>query len=127
MRFFLDESVPAQLVDVLSRAGHIVIKHHDALQEGAPDIVVCETAIANQAVLVAVDRDMRYLTHRYGKHASDRFKSMDLVMCGCGPVMADKRFAYALSLIEHEWQHASGKVGRRLWIEIEKHKIVTHR
>jgi predicted nuclease of predicted toxin-antitoxin system len=127
LRFFLDESVPAAVGEALSSAGHTVIKHHDALQEGANDIVVCQTAVANEAVLVAVDGDMRYLTQRYGKHADDRFKNLSLLMCGCGPVMAPKRVEYALSLIEHEWDHAEAKAGRRLWIEVEKHKLVTHR
>ncbi|NKM31476.1 DUF5615 family PIN-like protein [Rhizobium laguerreae] len=70
MRFFLDASVPDSVGQVLSAAGHEVIYHREALEEGVKDPVVCQTASANDAILVAVDKDMKQLTRRFGSRMS---------------------------------------------------------
>jgi len=103
-----------------------VIYHRDALDQGAKDPVVCATAMRNDAILVAVDGDMKQLSKRFGK-TEDRFVNLNLLMCGCGPVHAAGRVGQSLSLIQHEWAFSAEKVGRRLWLDIEKHWFVTYR
>jgi predicted nuclease of predicted toxin-antitoxin system len=126
LRFFLDASVPDSVGIVLLDSGHEVIYHREALDEGAKDPVVCQTALENEAILVAVDGDMKQLTKRFGK-TDDRFKNLPLLMCACNLPMASKRVSQAISLIEHEWEHSEEKVGRRLWLEITNHCISSYR
>lgn len=126
MRFLLDASVPESVGGVLADAGHEVIFHRDVLAEGAKDPLVCITALNNDAVLVAVDKDMKQLTKRFGV-TDERFKNLSLLFCGCNLPMASKRVEQALSLIDHEWAYSEQKVGRRLWIEITNHNVTTYR
>lgn len=126
LRFFLDASVPESVALVIESHGHQAIRHHQALAEGTTDAVVCETAIQNEAILVAVDSDMKHLSKRF-KNANDRFKKLSLVMISCSGVMASKRLDHAMSLIEHEWSVSVAKVSRRLWFEISNHQFTTYR
>lgn len=126
LRFFLDASVPDSVGKEIEAAGHDVIYHREALADGAKDPVVCQTAIENDAILVAVDADMKHLSKRFGK-ANDRFKKLDLLMCSCNAVMASKRVGQAISLVEHEWHISQSKTSRRLWVEITNHHILTYR
>lgn len=126
MRFFLDASVPDSVGKVLASAGHEVIHHREALEEGAKDPVVCQTALANEAVLVAVDKDMKQLTKRFGV-TDERFKNLSMVFCGCNIPLSASRVEQAISLIEHEWEYSEKKVGRRLLVEITNHQIATYR
>lgn len=126
LRFFLDASVPDSVGRELASAGHEVIYHREALSDGAKDPVVCQTAIANSAILVAVDADMKHLSKRFGK-SDDRFTKLDLLMCSCSAALASKRVVQAISLVEHEWQISQAKAARRLWVEITNHHILTYR
>lgn len=126
LRFFLDASVPDSVGKALADAGHPVIYHRDALAEGTKDPVVCQTAMENDAVLVAVDADMKHLSRRFGK-TEDRFQKLNLLMCSCNAVMAAKRIAQAISLVEHEWKESQAKEARRLWVEVTNHSMVTYR
>lgn len=126
LRFLLDASVPVSVGEALSKAGHTTIYHGEVLAEGAKDPLVCLTALQNDAILVAVDKDMKQLTKRFGV-TDERFKNLSLLFCGCSLPTASKRITQAMSLIEHEWAHAEEKVGRRLWIEISNHYICTFR
>ncbi|TBZ00230.1 DUF5615 family PIN-like protein [Rhizobium leguminosarum] len=126
MRFFLDASVPDSVGNVLAAAGHEVIFHRDALADRTKDPVVCQTALANEAILVAVDKDMRQLTKRFGV-TDERFKNLPMVFCGCSVPMSSARISQSLSLIQHEWDYSEKKVGRRLLIEISNHHITTQR
>lgn len=129
LRFFLDAGVPDSVGLSLTRLGHVVILHREALPERTPDDVVCRTAIANEAILVAIDHDMRRLVRGYGAKMADtlRFENLNLIAIGCSEVLAAKRITQALALIEHEWAFTSAKRSRRLWIEIGPHHIRTNR
>ncbi|MGR9476972.1 DUF5615 family PIN-like protein [Rhizobium leguminosarum] len=126
MRFFLDESVPDSVGEALKGAGHEVVFHREALDQGVKDPVVCQAAIKNDAILIAVDGDMKQLSKRFGT-TDERLKNLNLIMCACGPVMASRRLENNIDLLALEWQFANAKVGRRLWIEIDKHWITTYR
>ena len=113
---------------MLIEHGHIVIFHRDALPEGAKDEVVCATALENDAILVALDSDMKQMARRYGaKTKVGRFATLNVIMLHCNEVLASKRLEQAITLIENEWSFAEGKTARRLWIEVASHFIRTYR
>lgn len=126
LRFFLDASVPDSVGTTFQGAGHVVIFHREALIESTKDEVVCATAIQNEAILVAVDKDMKQLSKRFGQ-TDDRFKRLNLVAIACGAVQAPKRLQEAMSFLEHEWAISETKVSRRLWCEVGSHRLTTYR
>jgi predicted nuclease of predicted toxin-antitoxin system len=128
LRVFLDAGVPDSVGETLEKSGHVVILYRQALPERIGDDVVCTTALANDAILLAIDPDMKSFPKRYGiSHGSTRYASLSLIWIGCNEVLAAKRLEQAMSLIEHEWQVSDKKASRRLWIEIGPHHIRTHR
>jgi hypothetical protein len=122
----LDEGVPAEVASTFLRHGHEVVPFEDVLVRGSPDDVVCSAALANDAILVAFDNDMKQLVARQGITA-DRFKRLSLLKFACDEPMAAKRLDEAMSLVEHEWAVSDQKVGRRLFVVIGKNVIRTHR
>lgn len=124
--FLLDASSPESVAKVIEGAGHKAIRHNDVLSEGATDVVVCETAMKNNAILVAVDNDMKRLTRRF-KPENDRFKKLSVIHLGCNAVMASKRMEQALSLVAHEFDVSCRKASSRVWMEINNHHFTTFR
>jgi Domain of unknown function (DUF5615) len=123
----LDEGTPAQLAEPFRLRNHGVIMFGEVLSASAKDSVVAATAIQNNAVLIAVDRDMRQLAKRWG-NAEDggRYKQLHLIFIGCNAVLAPKRTEYAMSFIEHEWAIACQKAARRMWVTIMPHYISSY-
>ncbi|MHC2619420.1 hypothetical protein ACVIW2_001452 [Bradyrhizobium huanghuaihaiense] len=114
--------------DMFRGRGHFVILYREALPERIDDDVVCSTALANDAILLAIDPDMKRFPKRYGiSHGSTRYAKLSLIWVGCNEVLAAKRIEQAMSLIEHEWKNSDEKASRRLWIEIGPHSIKTNR
>ena len=98
------------------------------LGEKIDDDVVCTTALANDAILLAIDPDMKAFPKRYGiSKGSPRYSRLSLIWIGCNEVLAAKRLEQAMTLIEHEWKISEEKAARRLWIEISPHHIRTMR
>ncbi|RWM28482.1 DUF5615 family PIN-like protein [Mesorhizobium sp.] len=124
--FLLDASAPESVALAIEKVGHKAIRHNDVLAEGATDIVVCETALANGAILIAVDKDMKQLTKRFNPD-QERFKKLSMIQIACNAVMASKRLEQALSMIEHEWAVSQKKAASRLWFEITNHRLTTYR
>jgi predicted nuclease of predicted toxin-antitoxin system len=113
---------------VLAKHGHDVVYYRDVLPEKVADDVVCSTALANEAILVAVDADMKQFAKRFGiSHGSSRFDRLSLVRLCCNEVLASKRLDQAMSLIEHEWTFSDEKVARRLWVDIGSHWLRSNR
>jgi predicted nuclease of predicted toxin-antitoxin system len=124
----LDAGVPDSVGGILSKHGHEVIYYRDLLPEKVTDDVVCSTALANDAVLVAIDADMKKFAKRFGiSQGSTRFDRLSLLWLCCNEVLAAKRLDQAMSLIEHEWQFTGEKSSRRLWVEIGAHHFRTNR
>jgi predicted nuclease of predicted toxin-antitoxin system len=126
LRFFLDEGVPVSVGDSLKEAGHEVILLSDAIARGATDTLVCAAALANEAILVAQDGDMKEIAKRHGA-GHDRFAQLSLLKLSCKPSQSANRIRQALSLIEHEWAYSEGKAARRLFMIIGDSVIRTHR
>jgi len=127
-RAFLDAGVPDSVGRVLLECGHEPIYHRDALPDRTPDAVVAATALANNAILVAIDKDMKQIAQRYGMTPrNNRFDRLSLIRICCDEVMASKRVEHAMSFLELEWAFRSEKAARRMWIEIGPHYLKTNR
>jgi predicted nuclease of predicted toxin-antitoxin system len=112
----------------LSGRGHEVIYHRDLLPEKTPDQVVAATALANGAILVAIDHDMKQIAQRYGMTPrGDRFAKLSLIRLCCDEVLAAKRLEHAITLVEHEWAVSEEKTARRMWIDIAAHFLRSNR
>ncbi len=128
LKFALDEGAPDSVGAVLQQAGHKVIylNRGSALPRGAKDQLVCEFAMINDAVLVAVDGDMRQIARAHGI-SNSRYKSLNLLKLSCRETHAAARVRAAMTLIEHEWHCSLGSDGRRLFIEVMDSSIKTNR
>lgn len=128
LKVFLDEGVPASVAQVFVDSGYGAIRHQEALSPGVADDVVCAAAMANDAVLVAQDADMKQLAKQYGlTPTSDRFSRLSVIRICCNEVGAASRVKQAISFIEHEWEFATKKAARRMWVDIGQHFLKSHR
>ena len=121
LRLLIDEGVPNAVGRAFEARGHGVIYANRSMIRGSPDQLVCAAALAQGAILVAADHDMKRLARAHGV-GDARFKSLSLVKLTCrAPDMATHVEA-VMSLIEHEWEFGSGRT-RRLWVEIQSSVI----
>lgn len=112
----------------LEQHGHEVIYHLDILPEKTPDDVVAQTALANEAILVAFDADMKKFARRYGSaEGDDRFARLNMLSLECGEVIAAKWLTYAMSLVEHEFRISQQKLAGRMWVVVGRHTLRTNR
>ena len=124
----LDEGTPVPAAEPFIKRGHQVIHHRDVLLSGAKDKVVVTAAILNKAVLIAVDADMRRMVRRFGAPGqTERYDKLNLISIRCNEVLAAKRLTQAMSFIEQEWHFACEKPSRRMWVDIEPHRLITYR
>ena len=126
LRVFTDEGVPDSVGDSFAARGHVVIRLREAVASGSPDPLVCAAAEANDAILVALDGDMRSLAQRRGI-GQRRFRKLSLIKLSCKVTRATERVDAAMSLIEHEWLYSAGQIDRRLFMEIGSDVIRTFR
>lgn len=96
------------------------------MARGSPDTLVAEVAQRNDAILVAVDRDMRQVARRHGI-GRERFKRLHLLQFRCTEAQSVHRVKEAATLIEHEWAMSQKKEARRFWVEVGDSYIRTHR
>jgi predicted nuclease of predicted toxin-antitoxin system len=117
LRFFLDEGVPDSVGRALKAAGHEVLYIRQNLAPGSPDELVCAVSEVHEAILVALDADMKKLANRHGV-GRQRYRTLSLLKLSCRETRAADRAQSALSLIEHEWNHGTSNSDRRVFIEI---------
>ena len=79
--------------------------------------MVCVIADINDAILVALDGDMKRIAQGYGA-GGRKFLKLGLIKISCFEPDAAGRVRAAMTLIEHEWMFTEGKAGRRIFIEI---------
>ena len=123
---FLDEGAPRSVGAFLADRGHGVTYMQDVMARGSTDPLVAEVAQRNDAILVAVDKDMRQIAKRHGIGGT-RFQRLHLLQFRCTAVQSVRRVREACSLIEHEWAYAQEKRARRFWVEIGDSYIRTQR
>ena len=107
-------------------AGHSVGFLNKTPNRGAADKVVCVIADINDAILVALDGDMKRIAQGYGV-GGRRYLNLGLIKLSCFEPDAAERVRAAMSLIEHEWNFTEGQMGRRIFIEIMNTVIRTMR
>lgn len=126
LRLFLDEGVPDSVGHTFLEHGHEVGFLNKTLARGSSDQLVCTIADINNAVLVALDGDMKRIAKEYGIGAR-KFLRIGLLKLSCFEPDASKRVRDAMSLIEHEWLVTEGKDGRRIFVEISDSVIRSFR
>jgi predicted nuclease of predicted toxin-antitoxin system len=126
LRVLLDEGVPRSVGRVLAADGHEVLYFEEVLVKGSADPVVCTAADANQAILVALDNDMKAAAKRQGI-GQNRYRRLSLIKLSCRESNAAQRLSEALGLIRSEWQLGADNASRRIFIEIGDGFIKTHR
>lgn len=126
LKFFLDEGVPRSVGQCLEERGHEVIYFEDAAVRSSPDPVVATISMENNAILVALDGDMRTLARQHGVGRA-RYKRLSLLKLSCSETQAASRVRKAISLIEHEWALDSEPSTRRIFIEIGTNVIRIYR
>jgi len=126
IRVFLDEGVPRAVGRVFTSHGHEVIYLDEAIATGSPDPLVAAVSEANDAILVALDGDMKKLAARRGV-GQRRFRKLSLIKLNCRETRAAERIEQGMSLIEHEWNIAQEKKDRRLFLTVGDDVFRTHR
>jgi predicted nuclease of predicted toxin-antitoxin system len=126
LRLFLDEGVPDSVGHAFMEAGHEVAFLNKTLARGSSDHLVCVIADINEAILVALDGDMKRIAQSYGI-GGRTFLKLGLVKISCYEPDAAERLRSAMTLIEHEWLVTEGKPGRRIFVEISDKVIRSFR
>lgn len=119
LRVLLDEGVPAEVGRAFEAHGHEVVPFEEVIKRGSQDVLVCKAALANDAILVAFDKDMRQIARQYGI-GGERFKKLSLLRFSCSEPNAAKRLELAMSFVEHEWMVNRNPTARRVHVEISK-------
>ena len=69
MKFFLDENIPKQAVEMLHQSGHETYDVRSTSDEGASDETIFELAQAEKAVFLTTDKDFFHtIPIRYKRH-----------------------------------------------------------
>jgi len=97
--------------------GHQVGFLNKTMARASSDQLVCVIADINNAILIALDGDMKRIAQGYGIGART-FLKLGLLKLSCYEPDAARRVKEAMSLIEHEWNYTAGTDGRRIFIEI---------
>ncbi len=118
--------MPIAVARIFEKYGHEVIPFEGAVKRGSHDNLVCRAAEANDAILVAFDKDMKQAARRFGI-GNERFKRLSLIHFQCPEPMASERLNEAMSFVEHEWTVATASAARRLFVVIGKQVLRTHR
>lgn len=126
LRIALDEGVPNSVGFAFKDAGHKVIFLNNTITRGTSDILVCAFAALNEAILVAIDGDMRQIARGYGV-SNGQYKNLNLIKLSCAETVAASRVKLFMTLIEHEWHVAGGTTGRRLFVDIGDTVVRTYR
>jgi predicted nuclease of predicted toxin-antitoxin system len=114
----LDEGVPDSVGQVFMASGHqVAFLNKQPAARGSSDPVVCVMADINEAILVALDGDMKRIAQGHGM-GGRAFLKLGLIKLSCYEPDAARRVKEAMSLIEHEWMVTEGRSGRRIFVEI---------
>lgn len=121
VRLFLDANVARSVGTAFEEAGHFVIYTTEVLPEKTPDTVVCQTAKANNCIVVAHDKDMKAMSRK------DRFSKLGFILLYCNEAMAAKRVTHLMPTLTHEAAECANKKARRMFFEIHAHSFRSHR
>lgn len=126
LKVFLDEGVPLSVGKEFEAFGHKVLYFKEGALPGSPDPLVREIAQLNDAILIALDGDMKQAAQNRGVGAK-RYRRLSLIKLSCRETRAASRVAEAMSFIEAEWKRNAQKSARRIFIEIGNEYLKTNR
>jgi hypothetical protein len=101
----------------ISKTGFGFKRRTEKFLEGLIPHLVCAIADINNAILVALDGDMKRIAQGHGV-GSGKYLKLGLIKLSCFEPDAAARVRAAMTLIEHEWDTTAGQAGRRIFIEI---------
>jgi predicted nuclease of predicted toxin-antitoxin system len=126
LRLLLDEGVPDSVGQVFQEFGHEVTYLNRTSARASTDHLVCKIADITDAVLIALDGDMKRIAQSHGIGAA-KYLKLGLIKLSCREPTAARRVKSAMSLIEHEWAHGESNPHRRIFVEIGDRVIRTFR
>jgi predicted nuclease of predicted toxin-antitoxin system len=118
--------VPGRSAQINRRINLDNIRGSKVSEGVSSDHLVCAIADINDAILVALDGDMKRIAQGHGV-GSGKYLKLGLIKLSCFEPDAAARVQTAMSLIEHEWNAAAGTTGRRIFIEISDRVIRSFR
>lgn len=126
LRIFVDQCVPDSAGHAFKEAGHEVQFLRERLATDSEDMLVAAVALANEAILLSLDRDFKVIAKRL-EFSQRRLRTLSLIKLSCRESQAKARLIASMSLIEHEYQVMLATGAPRLFLEIQKSLIRTYR
>lgn len=126
LRVFVDQCVPDSAGHAFLDAGHEVQFLRERLATSSDDLLVAAVALANEAILLSLDRDFKKIATRL-QFSQRKLRTLSLIKLSCRESQAKSRLALGMSLIEHEYDVMLATPGARLFIEVQKDCIRTYR
>lgn len=125
--FFTDNDVADSVGVALMKGGHVVTRLRDAMLTDSPDPIVATACREGGMVLVTHNyRDFRRISSQL-QVTSGRFDLLDRIELGCSQVIAARRVAEELILIEHEFIRRGGKPGSGMRIQVRDRSLIFSR
>lgn len=118
MLFMLDENVPMDVADMLTRLGHKVEWIRTYSAPGSPDPLVATISQDLEAVLVSFDGDFQNIAPRVAVGSRRRFKKLSRIWMRCSEPQAAQRLERALELVisEHKIAKSQKDVRMHMWV-----------
>lgn len=126
MDFLADHCLSEHVAKALEKYGHNVMRLRDVMAPDTEDIVVAQTALNGNLILITHDDDFRAQQRNHNRQTRRAFGEVSLVLiCDLGPSTV-ARLDATIDSIEFEAKAALA-AGRRLNMEVAAHRITTHR
>ncbi|MGF6309936.1 putative nuclease of putative toxin-antitoxin system [Bradyrhizobium sp. i1.8.4] len=127
MRFMLDENVPVDMADMLTRHGHEAQFIREYVPPGSADLIVATVAEQQNSVLVSFDGDFESIAPRIPIGHRARFRRLSRIWMRCFEPDGASRLQGALELVVSEFALAQFRADKRLWFWVGREYLRTHR
>jgi predicted nuclease of predicted toxin-antitoxin system len=127
MDFILDENVPKDMADMLTKHGHAAAYIRDYAPPGSPDPLVATVAQELNAVLISFDGDFQHIAPRIPRGQRARFRSLSRIWMRCYEPDGAARLEQALSFVTAEFALAQQRADKRMLIQVGASYLRTDR
>jgi predicted nuclease of predicted toxin-antitoxin system len=110
----LDENVPQDVTDMLTKHGHKAEFIREYVPPGAPDPLVATVSEELNAILVSFDGDFERIAPRIPRGHRARFRRLSRIWMCCGEPQAAERLKRGLPLVQAEYELAQTQRDRRM-------------
>jgi predicted nuclease of predicted toxin-antitoxin system len=126
MHFMLDENVPQDVADMLTKHGHKAEFIREYVPPGAPDPLVATVSEELNAILVSFDGDFERIAPRIPRGHRARFRRLSRIWMCCGEPQAAERLKRGLPLVHAEYELAQTQRDRRMlmWVARGYYKTI---